>query len=262
MIRSTHRRGFTLIEVMAAMAILSVLLLILTKIFNESTRAWSLGHSDSESNIAGRAVMEFVVRDLSQAFADEGVEFRLRSDATTAYGEKSDVVQFVTLGADPDGSDDRRASGLAMYYLSEIKDANGDDTGRYRLMRSYQSDFTTSEMQDLYDPSNDWTSPPKFSRPQPVADNVTAFEMWAYRDPASAATGGSVPNYFSGNFDGNLPAWVDVYLEVLSEKDAVQASLFDPNSQKAKLDAFLDRRAKGYQARVYFRNRAGYLGDR
>ena len=50
--------------------------------------------------------------------------------------------------------------------------------------------------------------------------------------------------------------------EMTTGQDAVRAALLDTGGNQAQLDELLDQRAKGYQARAYFRNRAGYLGDR
>ena len=59
--------AFTLLELLVAMGILVIIVLIVARIFAQASAAWSTGARLSEVNMTGRAVADFVARDLSQA---------------------------------------------------------------------------------------------------------------------------------------------------------------------------------------------------
>ena len=88
---------------------------------------------------------------------------------------------------------------------------------------------------------------------EPVAENVAAFEVWAW----SEAKGKYGYHYDSTDNDGKLPLWVDLYLELFSEEEAIQmAILWDANQETAQ--RYRDQHSRRYAARVYFPNRLGY----
>jgi prepilin-type N-terminal cleavage/methylation domain-containing protein len=64
--------GFTLIELLVAMAILVVITLIVARIFQQAGVAWDTGTRKAETMMAGRAVTDFVARQLSRAVPDPG----------------------------------------------------------------------------------------------------------------------------------------------------------------------------------------------
>ncbi len=63
--------GFTLLEMLVAMAILSVIVLSLTTIFNQSNQAWSRGLSKSQKGMEGRAALNMITTELKAAVAAE-----------------------------------------------------------------------------------------------------------------------------------------------------------------------------------------------
>ena len=69
--RTDNKSGFTLIELLAGMAILSILVLMLGRFFTESSRAWETGTRQADLNNTGRAIMDYVTRELSMAVASE-----------------------------------------------------------------------------------------------------------------------------------------------------------------------------------------------
>jgi general secretion pathway protein J len=62
--------GFTLLELIAAVAVLSILALILFEVFNQATRGWEQGQNRVESGQQARAALDFLARDLSQAIVN------------------------------------------------------------------------------------------------------------------------------------------------------------------------------------------------
>ena len=69
-------------------------------------------------------------------------------------------------------------------------------------------------------------------------------------------------NSFERFQKGKLPAWVDLYVGMLEEADAIKAkTLFDAGLFN-DVKPFVDRNTRRYCTRVYFSNRQGYAGDR
>lgn len=62
-------RGFTLLELLVAMAILGILVLIMGQIFHQSSIAWDSGLRKAKGNMSARAALGFMSRELSGAIA-------------------------------------------------------------------------------------------------------------------------------------------------------------------------------------------------
>jgi len=67
--------GFTLLELLTSMAILGVMIALLFEVFGQATRAWLQGENRVETFTQGRAILDFMSRDLSQAIANSNVTF-------------------------------------------------------------------------------------------------------------------------------------------------------------------------------------------
>jgi prepilin-type N-terminal cleavage/methylation domain-containing protein len=59
--------GFTLVELLAAMTILVIITLIVSKMFQQASVSWDTGTRKAETNMKGRAVVDFIARELSEA---------------------------------------------------------------------------------------------------------------------------------------------------------------------------------------------------
>ena len=65
--KKKNSEAFTLLELLVAMGILVIIVLIVARIFAQASATWSTGVRLSEVNMTGRAVVDFVAQDLSQA---------------------------------------------------------------------------------------------------------------------------------------------------------------------------------------------------
>ena len=68
--KTKNRAAFTLIELLAAMAVLSIMMLMFANIFSSSGKAWTSGTRRTEQNMNGRAVLEYMGKEIGQAKRD------------------------------------------------------------------------------------------------------------------------------------------------------------------------------------------------
>lgn len=84
-LRATAVKGFSLIEVLVAMTILSVIVLIVAGIFQQTGLAWSLGLRRAESQSVIRAVAGALTRDLAMMVDPAHFAYALPSASTRDY---------------------------------------------------------------------------------------------------------------------------------------------------------------------------------
>ena len=63
--------GFSLLEILVAMSILVIIIMMMSGVFHQSRIAWDTGLRKARMNMGGRAVVDFMSRELSQAIADD-----------------------------------------------------------------------------------------------------------------------------------------------------------------------------------------------
>jgi prepilin-type N-terminal cleavage/methylation domain-containing protein len=69
--------GFTLVELLVAMAILSIIVIICGRLFQQASAAWETGVRRAERNIIGRNLADFIAGDLSRAVARTDDELQI-----------------------------------------------------------------------------------------------------------------------------------------------------------------------------------------
>jgi prepilin-type N-terminal cleavage/methylation domain-containing protein len=76
-------RGFTLIELLVAMSLLMVIVLMLSNLFQQSTRSWGIGLRQAEIGLQARAAINLIEQDLSQAVASSNYFFSPIAEGST-----------------------------------------------------------------------------------------------------------------------------------------------------------------------------------
>ena len=219
-------RAFTLIEVLVAMTVLSVLVLMAANIFQSSSASWNIGTQKADMNTAARAALDYMARELACAVAGQVEAASLATPANLPFNlSGGNEVQFVALSGDPE---DGRA-------LRGIRFKHENNTLR-------QERFT-GDFKPYSGPI--WGAG---SSLQIMVTNVLSLTMVAFANESDLNGGaGTVPYNFN-----SLPLCLDIALEMLSDDDMRRylATGKDP--------AFKARNAKLYSTRVYFPNRVGY----
>ena len=168
------QRGFTLLEILVAMAILAIIILMLSQVFHQSRVAWDTGTRKTELNMEGRAVISLMAQELAQAVADGS-----RGYYTNDIQNNDDKIVFWTFGTATNGQ--RVARWINYSYSS---------TDKQVTRRCDMLDMTTGPY------------PKRIvvgGLPPPLADNV---ENLVFR------TSDGQPH------STNLPAWVDIELSL------------------------------------------------
>ena len=119
--RPRGHRGFSLIEVVAAMAIMSILLIILGSVFTVSQKAMSNGLTRSEKVASGRAAIDFMARELSQAVVDDTVNMALKSviNASDSNAPTPDALAFAAVVDHSVNDSRKRALKQIVYFVQK-----------------------------------------------------------------------------------------------------------------------------------------------
>ena len=87
------RRAFTLVELLVSMVVVALIVVVVANLSNGTARIWSGGERTVENNQTGRAVLEIIARELSQAVVSPKLPFVqdpvLNSDASQSVGTNS-----------------------------------------------------------------------------------------------------------------------------------------------------------------------------
>ena len=240
-----RRSGFTLVEILAAMAVLVVLVLLMAHILSDSTGAMNRGNRRMEMSASGRAVLDLVARDLSQALTSSNAVFKIVSGGNhlfgaNAYDIASDEIYFVSPGGSvPENPRSARPMAYFVDVMLKRQSSMVKENNLYSLVR-YAS--TNALEQGAW-----WTNAIPQNLPT-VADYIVAFNALA------ADESGNSENYDSTFNTNRLPLWVDLSLELMAADDARQvATMWDINKDVAR--DMIDRYTRRYTTRVYFPNR-------
>src|SRR3954462_7645328 len=100
-IRHKIARAFTLVEVLIATVILSVLVLLLTSLLSAVHRTWIAGEQQVSEFQDGRAICELISRELSQAVISPSLQFVQNPSLPSSLGQRpnSDSIFWQVPGA-------------------------------------------------------------------------------------------------------------------------------------------------------------------
>lgn len=228
--------AFTVIEVLVSMAIMAIIAVMVSNIFQSGVESWNIGTRKTEVNTSGRAALGFMADELMQAVAGP-----LESDEPEAADympfrvEGSEEIAFLSLSQEPSRSESRRAL-RGVYFWKE-----GDVLNYARITQAL----------DCY--KNIWAQGrPSGGAANTIIEGVETLRFNVYETAEDLAN----DDPHSGKVLTNLPFCVDIFLELLSVEDMKTVKKLKDKGQNA--DEFIDRSSKSYSTRVYFANRMGY----
>ena len=244
--KTKHRAAFTLVELLAAMAVLSVMMLMFANIFTSSGKAWAAGTRRTEQNMGGRAVLEYMCKEIGQSIVDghtNGLIFKVTASgglSATSYGLNNSSLSCAAPHINGTNYQDEVA--LVNYYV--VQTNTSDSITFYQLMRAQCTNQTTISQAYLSKPTT-WTTSmttPGWSA-SVMVDNLTQFYVMV----------NSNTTFSSANAPYQLPGYVDLFIGFLSEDDMRKLSYLSG----ATRTAFLNKSEKRFTRRIYMQNRVG-----
>jgi prepilin-type N-terminal cleavage/methylation domain-containing protein len=228
------RAAFTLVELLAAMAVLALIVLMIGNVLSTSTKAYAAGSARAEHNMNGRTVIDFIALEVNTAIVNPTLPFRVRA-GSPAYGLPTHQLTFAALG--PSSQSERDEVHLIQYQIM----ANPLLPGTFQLVRGDR--HSTAQIKNAYQ-SITWAN--SIFADKPIVDNVTTFNV--------LVNGVNTPTWDSHGVSvrTNLPAYVDLFIGLLSSEDAQKI-----NYVSDKL-AFLAKNEKRFYRRIQCIHRLGY----
>jgi prepilin-type N-terminal cleavage/methylation domain-containing protein len=235
------RQAFTLVELLAAMAVLAVLMAIIFGIFNQASKAWILAESRTENFQSARAALDLMCRELEGAMVGirtnaNGTRTRVNiitfensgaaaipTDSGTftptfATGYSSlnatppnDAIFFITQAPDSKSSGSYIDMAECGYFVgfSTATSANGGiPKGFYGLLRHYARSSSDASWDFFSSPNNWWSTEQAVKTP--LLENVIRFELrYEYIHHGAGITNGtSICENWNTITGGPDPAYV------------------------------------------------------
>ncbi|HEY5814487.1 MAG TPA: prepilin-type N-terminal cleavage/methylation domain-containing protein [Terrimicrobiaceae bacterium] len=205
--------GFTLIEMLAAMAVLSLLVVAMMAIVESATKLWRDSEGRTDACREARAALLIMARDLSNAVAGTNVDFmkfNLRSGAAgTDYG--SNVFFLASLPASAQSASSKSDVCEIGYFLA--LDRTAASTNRtlnlYRYFRNSNQTFSNLSTSSLF--TNITTGA---TGEELVARNVVGMKI----TPVSASEGDWIP--FGPTAEAPLPKVIEITLSAIGQDAA------------------------------------------
>ncbi len=248
------RGGFTMIEVLASMAVLVILVLALTRMFSEAANITKRGTTALARNSVGGTAMETILQDIEGMVVNERLPCYFKADTADIGGFGFDEAWFITTSGD---QDDSRAYQTVHYYVTNSLATNnlGAQYLRFQLMRqvgifanadNWGVDIMKKNV-EWWD-SKIWDSDKgqggrryvHYSDKNLLAENVVRFDFYLLGwknypgnklDSWLEADGGVVQfNSMIGPRDDRTqtnipPAAIDVYMQITSPDVAVESGM-------------------------------------
>jgi prepilin-type N-terminal cleavage/methylation domain-containing protein len=269
------RRGFSLIEVIAAMSVLAILLVIIGQAYTSVNSAWFSGMTSSDQNAGGRAALGYMARELSAAVVDADHPLYIdteHSNHAKYAGGQDTLFCFATLSNRPrkatagDPNTHHRQVQIVKYSGSTFSPSGGAtdlyDFEFRRLMRAniYGKTRVRDALADSWPPAagkfQDNSSLLPFIRTFKVQLHVV--DLTQTGNPSQAIVpffNDSRKVYDSRDSSNGLtrfvPAYADLYLEVLGHDHALTAHGM---ANASEAGPFCDRNVQRFSTRVFFQN--------
>ena len=235
---ASGRRGFTLIEVLAAMAVLVLLVLALTRMFGEAANITKRGTTALMRNSVGETAMDSILQDLDCMIVNERIACaKIADDVPYVVGGQGAFDTFYFISTSGDQDDDMPYEYFKLYVRpTTATNAQGAVYRRFDLVKGRAS-MAVGAKNDIY-----------AVRPQDIewwedfdsvtldaevlAENVVMFDIYCQRwdDGKDFITSGD--DFFSSRSSRSLagvsnipPVAVDVMLVLTSPEAAVEGGM-------------------------------------
>ena len=247
---TTGNRGFTLIEVLAAMAVLVVLILALTRMFVSAANITGRGMTTIARNSVGETAMDSILQDLDCMVVNERIACAKRADDVKYLAGDSkgvfDTFYFISTAGD---QDDDMPYEYFKYYVKPLTLTNalGAVYLRYDLIKSRvimavgaSAESGGTPFYALRTQDKDWWDAfdDESMDEEVVAENVVMFDIYCQRwdNGRDFTTDGD--DFYSSDVLGTTsnipPVAVDVMMVLTSPEAAVEGGMLLAAGQRER----------------------------
>jgi len=263
---SPRTRGFSLIELMVAMAVLSILIVILMSLVDGATKLWKLNENRVDSYREARAAINTIAADLGTMMVTTNQDlfaYNIDSKLPSSAQKPSDASNIFFLSGQPNFAQDHppqnessskldpnRGNVCVVGYFLAFDNITTDapkSMNLYRYFKSSGDAFEAIKTNTLL-PDSLLTGP---SGAEVLARNITSFRIKAYTVKEDGSTG-----EYKRSADTPLPDFFDIELTALNNevvkrfKKDDKAPWLDKNSLATK------QNARTFRTRVRLRSEA------
>jgi len=246
---SCRRVGFTLIEMLVAVTILAIMTIAIARITSQTNEAIASNTREAVQNANARAALDMLARDFAEALCDARLKFKWDQGAATTYGTlQCDDIAFCSYRNIPSADDNSPPNHEAMCISYGVQlDLGGAPSVVYALLRKEKPIAIADYSAD------------RSVTPSPPADGNDGQELIRnvveFRIDCRTASGAAVTE---GSDQTNLPAYVDICLSLLTDRDIQRLNALSGTTQTT----YIHRNAKRYFTRVFSYNRNAYINGR
>lgn len=226
------KRSFTLIEVLASMAVLVLIMLALLRVFSEATSASTKATVTVVRNAAARTAMQMIRDDLRSSLLDGQIAMYKEADTTD---KNYDRIGFVTLSANNDATNRSYSLIQVQYYvLPDVRTNLGTPYTTWVLKRFSRKISEARQLgADMYTSAGKrwWKETGSFGSGFVICDNIVRFDVWVCNEKGDNLSGIGSSSFGGGQvFDStaytmNPPSYVDIYLQVTSDEAMMRGQL-------------------------------------
>lgn len=247
-LRRHNRCGFTLVELLAAIALLLTLTAALFAIFNQTSKTWVLAEARTDTFQNARLALDLIARELGSLMVatnavsgkfirllefDESGSGFTTGDTKLATTPPNDALFFVAAAGDSLGKDYVDLTEYGYFVVFARDDALTMRGGYYYLLRHQTRSTTSAEWDFLANPSDWWRTPGVSSTTKtPLVDNVLRFWVrFEYLDPSVVPEGTNVSDSWPPRPElaTTAPRAIHLRLSVLDRRYAERLKALRPN---------------------------------
>jgi len=230
----TQKQGFTLIEVMSAMAVLTLLVAMLAQMFTVATDSVKRGEGELSRNSAAQLGMETVLQAVEGMVVNDRTACYFNPDASDADGFGLDEAWFVTTSTVMGSTNSvKKSYELVHFFVQESIHTNATGMAYVSYDLRYGARAISSEERSPQATGNEewWTLSACTNKmdSEILIPNVVRFDFYLVGWDAENAMNEKYGHYaFSSTTGGNdgikgiPPAMIDIYIQVAGDESAVE----------------------------------------
>jgi len=258
--RAKFNRGFTIIEVLASMAVLVLIMLGMARIFPQASKAFQTGVEIADRNAAMQAALDMIIRDIENLVVDNRFGFFKDADV---MGGNYDEFYFVSTSE----SDNKSGRDYLQMRYYVTGDTNTTEIGSYAtaILKRWTREFNSSRGGDPMATNDFWNHSLVGSYTGEGAEllrNVVRFDVYvagyeaiAHPTSTNLVTNGDDFDWFDRGANTNQPPkephFIDIYLQVASDAAMKKYSLLKSTGQDTLANDLVNRDSSVLVTRIY-----------